>query len=181
MSALLGFWSRETAAGFVLRFTIIGGLLLGLYAFPFELFGVEQRWLTWYLEGYAKLAGGLLGLFEEGVSVSGNVIEGRFPLQIVRTCDAAEVCLLFTSAVLAFPGHLKQKAVALVIGLSWLVGANLLRICTLYYVGVLRPAWFKAAHEEVWPLLLVMFAAFVFLRSVRYLQAPGANLEATGT
>jgi exosortase/archaeosortase family protein len=180
MNAALRFWSRETPAGFVTRFAVIGGLLFGAYAFPFELFGVEQRWLTWYLEAYAQLAGGVLGLFEQGVSVTGNVIDGRFPLQIVRTCDAAEVCLLFSSAVLAFPAPLKQQAAALVIGLSWLVAANLLRICTLYYVGVLRPAWFKAGHEEVWPLLLVMFAAFVFLRSVRYLQAPRANFEATG-
>jgi exosortase/archaeosortase family protein len=176
MKSLLKGWTRESPAGFSLRFLVIGGLAFGLYAFPFELFGFKQDWLTWYLDGYAHVAGALLRLLEPSVVVTGNVIQGRFPLQIVRTCDAAEVCILFASAVLAFPAPARSKLIALLAGLPCLVAANLLRICSLYFLGVYRPAWFKTGHEEVWPLLLVVFAVFVFLRSVRFMGKPKENL-----
>jgi exosortase/archaeosortase family protein len=162
--------------GFGVRYALIAGLLFGLYAFPFDLFGFRQDWLSWYLAGYARMAGALLGVFESGVSVTGTYINGRFPLQIVRTCDAAEVTILFSSAVLAFPGPGRTKLLVLLGGVACLVVANLTRICSLYFVGVHRPGWFKAAHEEVWPLLLVAFAVLLFLRSLRFLE-PAAEAE----
>lgn len=161
---------RWHGGGFGLRYALIAGLLFAVYAFPFDLFGVQQDWLGWYLSGYAHVAGALLGLLEPGISVTGNYINGRFPLQIVRTCDAAEVTILFASAVLAFPGRLKTKLLVLAGGVACLLLANLTRICCLYFVGVLKPEWFKAAHEEVWPLLLVGFAVLLFLGSLRMLE-----------
>ena len=176
MSAAIRFWQRETPGGFLLRFVVIGGLAFSLYAFPFELFGFKQDWLSGYLEAYARLAGGVLRLFEPKLVVVGNRIEGRFPLEIVRTCDAAEICIMFATAVLAFPAPWRSKLIALGAGLPCLVAANIARICCLYFLGVYRPSWFKVGHEEVWPLLLVVFAAFVFQRSVRFMTKPKDSL-----
>jgi exosortase/archaeosortase family protein len=172
VNALARFWKRDTPAGFIVRFMVIGGLAFCLYAFPFELFGFKQDWLSSYLEAYARLAGAVLRLFEPQLVVIGNRIEGRFPLEIVRTCDAAEVCILFATAVLAFPAALRSKLIALGVGLPCLVAANITRICSLYFLGVYQPAWFKVGHEEVWPLVLVGFAAFVFQRSARFMTKP---------
>lgn len=177
MKALALWWSRPTPSGFLTRFALIGGTCFAVYAFPFELFGVQQDWLTGYLSAYAHLAGLILHPLDASVVVNGNVIEGRFPLQIVRTCDAAEVSILFASAVLAFPARAGQKLLALAVGLPSLVLANLARICCLYFIGVHRPTWFKTSHEEVWPLVLVAFAAFVFLRAVRFMQSNAGVLE----
>ena len=177
MNSLTAYWTRDSPAGFLLRFTTIGGAAFGLYAFPFELFGVKQDWLSFYLAAYARLAGALLKLFEGDVVVNGNTIQGRFPLQIVRTCDAAEISILFATAVLAFPAPWRSKLVALLVGLPCLVAANLLRICTLYFIGTIRPNWFKVSHEEVWPLVLVAFAAFAFARAARFMTRPQANLR----
>jgi len=158
---------------FALVYALIAGCLFTLYAFPAELFGAHEDWLKGYLAGYAHLAGAVLGLFERSVFVDGNYIHGRYPLQIVRNCDAAEVNILFVSAMLAFPQPLRRKAIPLGVGLLALVAANVLRICTLYYVGVWAPGWFKIAHEEVWPLVLVVFAAGVYLASVRHVEQGG--------
>ena len=176
MKAIASWWSRPTPSGFLTRFLIIGGVAFCVYAFPTELFGSKQDWLNWYLAAYARLAGILLRSFDSSVVVNGNVIEGRFPLQIVRTCDAAEVTILVTSAVLAFPGRARQKLTALAVALPCLVAANLLRICSLYFIGVRFPSWFKAGHEEVWPLLLVMFAGFVFFCCVRFIRGKEGKL-----
>lgn len=62
-----------------------------------------HRLFDGYLAGYARAAGALLSLFDPAVRVSGPEIHGRYPLVIVRDCDAMEVNILFVSAVLAFP------------------------------------------------------------------------------
>ena len=155
---------------FALTFAAVAALLFAIYAFPFELFGARRDWLHGYLAAYARLAGGVLGLFERGLRVDDTFIQGRFSMQIVRNCDAADVNILFISALVAFPAPLKAKAPLLLAGLCVLVAANVLRICTLYFVGVYLPDRFKLIHEEVWPLLLVMLTAGVFLSCVWWLE-----------
>ena len=162
---------------FALSYAAIAAALFAIYAFPFELFGAQHDWLEGYLRMFARLAGGALSLVDHGVSVSGTIINGRFPLQIVRNCDAAEVNILFGSAVMAFPAPWPRRLACLGVGISLLVTANVLRICSLYFVGVHHAAWFKTLHEEVWPLLLVGTAALLFLRAARYLR--GAAPDAT--
>lgn len=157
---------------FALTYGGIASVLFGIYAFPFELFGAERDWLTGYLAAYARLSGAVLGLAEPSVVVDGTYIYGRFALQIVRNCDAADVNILFVSAVLAFPAPRRTKALPLLLGLLALVAANVTRICSLYYVGVYRPDWFRAVHEEVWPLLLVALALVVFLACLKHLDSP---------
>jgi exosortase/archaeosortase family protein len=155
---------------FAVTFALFAGALFTVYAFPFELFGAREDWLRGYLAAYAHLAGGVLSLFEHGVVIDGTFIQGRYPMQIVRNCDAADVNIVFSSALLAFPGPWRKKALLLSLGLAALVAANVTRICSLYYVGVWAPSWFKLAHEEVWPLVLVAITVGVFLICIRRLQ-----------
>jgi exosortase/archaeosortase family protein len=165
----------KLGARFALRYALFGGVLFALYAFPFELLGVEHDPLEGYLRFFAQLAGGALHLVDQGVSVTGTLINGRYPLQIVRNCDAAEINILFASAVSAFPAPVSRKLLALLVGLTLLVTANVTRICSLYFVGVHHASWFKPMHEEVWPLALVAIAALLFLRVARYLSSEPAG------
>ncbi len=155
---------------FAVTFALIATALFTVYAFPFELFGAREDWLNGYLAAYARLAGAVLSLFERGLVVDGTYIQGRYAMQIVRNCDAADVNIVFASALLAFPGPRRKKALLLLLGLSVLVAANVTRICSLYYVGVWAPSWFKLVHEELWPLVLVALTVGVFLICIRRLQ-----------
>jgi exosortase/archaeosortase family protein len=163
-------------ARFALKYALIAGVLFAIYAFPFDLFGARSDWLSGYLAAYARLAGGVLSLFENGVVVSGARIDGRFPMEIVRNCDAIEINILFVSAVLAFPAPWRKRLSALAVGLTALVALNVLRICLLYFIGVYAPARFAVAHEQVFPLLLVVAAALAFLLCANYLRK--GSLEA---
>jgi exosortase/archaeosortase family protein len=156
-------------ARFALRYCSIAGLLFAIYAFPYELFGARHDWLAGYLCAYARLAGGVLQLFDSSVVVSGAQIGGRFPLEIARNCDAIEINILFVSAVLAFPASLSRRVAVLGVGLLALVLLNLLRICALYALGVYAPGAFVVAHEQVFPLVLVIGAALIFLCGVGFL------------
>ena len=170
---------RVLGGRFMLTYALIAAVLFSLYCFPFEFFGVTGDWLSPYLAAYARLAGACLHVFEPTLVVVGNTIVGRFSLEIIRSCDAIEVNLLFASAVLAFPAPLARKASALVVGLAALVALNILRICSLYYVGVYAPTAFERLHLEVWPLLLIGAATLAFFLGARWLgrvpsEAPSA-------
>ena len=173
-SSLLEPIAAREGAHFALRYALIAGGLLAIYAFPFELLGAQHDWLAGYLAAYAHLAGAVLGLFESGIVVVGAHIEGRFPMEIVRNCDAIEVNILFVSAVLAFPAGWRRRLLAVAVGLPVLVLLNVLRICALYAVGVHAPDLFAVAHEQLFPLLLVAAATLAFLCCARYLRAEQA-------
>ena len=159
--------TRRLGLRFALTYAAIAGVLFAIYGFPFELFGAREDWLSGYLAAYARMSGGVLGLVEPGIVVTGSIIHGRFPMEIARNCDAIDVNILFASAVLAFPASWRAKLVALGAGLCALVTLNVLRICGLYYVGVSSPAAFKVVHEEICPLLLVAATVVIFLACIR--------------
>jgi exosortase/archaeosortase family protein len=161
---------------FAIGYGMIAAVLFSIYGFPFELFGARSDWLAGYLRLYARLAGGVLQLFDSGVVVTGDRIDGRFALQIVRNCDAIEVNILFASAILAFPAPWARRLFALAGGLALLVCANIARICLLYYVGVHRPSWFATAHEEILPLALIALTALSFIGWAHYLTRPDRGL-----
>lgn len=162
---------------FAVTYVVLAAVLFSIYGFPFELFGARSDWLTPYLAAYARLAGGVLHCFDPSVVVSGTRIDGRFSLQIVRNCDAIEINILFACAVLAFPSPLARKLLVLAGGLAALVAANVLRICLLYFIGASAPAWFRVAHEELLPLVLVIAATCLFLTGARYLTRTTAIEE----
>ena len=56
-------------------------------------------------------------------------------------------------------------------GAGLLFGINVMRIVSLYYVGVYRPAWFDWLHSEVWPLGLVGIAVGAFIMWTRWAAA----------
>jgi len=157
---------------FAIGYGVVAAVLFSIYGFPFELFGARSDWLAGYLRMYARLAGAALQLFDSSVVVTGDRIDGRFSLQIVRNCDAIEINILFVSAILAFPAPWLRRLLALAGGLALLVFANIGRICLLYYLGVYRPSWFATAHEEILPLVLIALTALSFIAWARYLTKP---------
>jgi exosortase/archaeosortase family protein len=168
-------------ARFALRFALIAGAFFAVYCFPYAEHGISERWFERYLSAYASMAGGVLSLFEPSVHVTGTNIVGRIPLQIVKNCDAIEINVLFVAAVLAFPGLTSKRLVAAVVGVVLLVVANIIRICSLYYVGIYAPSSFEFFHLELWPLVLVVLAAVNFLLWASWLQRHETPLStATG-
>lgn len=158
---------------FALRFAGFGLPLFAAYTFPYDEAGTVAGWFQSYLSAYAQLAGAALALIELGVQVSGQDISGRFALRIVQSCDAMEAVILFTAAVSAFPAAWLRRLAGIVAGTAAIVTVNVARICSLYYVGVYRPARFEFYHLEVWPLVLIGAAAVAFIAWTHWvLQTP---------
>jgi exosortase/archaeosortase family protein len=167
---------------FALTFTAIAAALFCLYFFPYAENGGSEAWLSAYLERYTHFVAAVLRVVEPGISVTHTQIQGRFSMTIVRSCDAMEANILFGAAVLALPGAWWRKAVALPVGLFALVAFNVLRLCSLYYIGVYFPSHFEFAHLDLWPLLIIGFAAADFMVCASWLRRamPPSPVSAEG-
>jgi exosortase/archaeosortase family protein len=157
---------------FVVSFGVIAAVFFCIYYFPYAESGWSEAWVVAYLRRYAQIVGHVLRVFEPGIVVSQNVISGRFSMSIVKSCDAMEANMLFCAAVLALPGIAWRKAAALATGLAALVAFNVLRLCSLYCVGVYLGRWFEVMHIDVWPMLMIAFATIDFVVCARWLQIP---------
>ena len=152
-----------TALGFVVVFSLLACILLGLYYFPYENGTSVRACIEAYLHGYTAVAGAVLSVFDHSVQVRGHDIIGRYSLRIVRTCDAMDVKILYVSAVFAWPAAWERRVAAAVLGVTSLFVVNVARICALYYVGVLAPAYFKFAHHELLPAFVLVVAVGAFI------------------
>ncbi len=159
---------------FALTFIVVAIVLFSLYSFPYQERGISEHWFHSYLSGYAHLAGSVLWVFDRAVQVKGTVIDGRFSLNIVKSCDAMEANLLFLAAITAWPARWRRKLVAATVGVSMLVVVNVIRICSLYAVGIHFPSAFEFFHIELWPLLIIGAAIADFLGWAIWMRPPAA-------
>jgi len=113
---------------------------------------------------FARITGGILSLFGETVAVDGNTVQtGRFGISVVTACTGLFLTGLFSIAVIAFPTGLRSKLVGIGIGVVGLFVLNVVRLVSLYYVGVHLPGWLDTIHLLVWQSGLIVLAIAVWL------------------
>jgi exosortase/archaeosortase family protein len=147
---------RGPAIRFGITFALLSAVLLGFYYFPYSERGSIRPWLDGFLHHYAASAGFVLRWFEPHIHVTGQDIVGRYSLHIVKTCDAMDVTILLTSAIVAWPSPWKRRVVGAALGIALLFVLNVLRICSLYWIGIAFPSFFEVAHLDVWPALILL-------------------------
>jgi exosortase/archaeosortase family protein len=136
---------------------------LAAYYFPYAPDGRARAFINGFLHAYAASAGVVLRAFDPSVRVAGQEIAGAFAMRIVQTCDAMDVTILLVSAVVSWKAPIGRRLLAALVGVLALAVLNLLRICSLYLIGMLRPSLFEAAHLDVWPVVILVVTVAFFL------------------
>ena len=153
----------------------IVAVAFGFIYYPHQPGTLPARLLDGYLQGQAQLVAVVLRVFDPTVAVQGNHILGRFPLLIVLDCAALDVLALFTGAVVAFPARWSRRGIGLLAGYLVITGANVVRIATLYYVGLHHPASFDVLHEELLQFLMVAVGVGAFAGWAWWSRRPHVN------
>ncbi len=136
------FAAKKPVFLFGLKFGVLLALFYGLLATPFC-----ERILYSYLEANAWLANAILSGLGQDTHVSEVTIQSpRFAMAIRRGCDAVEPTWLLCAAMLSFPAPWKHRILGMLAGIILLQLLNLVRIITLYWIGVHLPAFFNSAH-----------------------------------
>ena len=152
MTNLRSLWQRPDA-----RFLVIFLAILGVAFTTIALNKVNDAVVIPYTGFVARLSGAVLGLLGEDITVAGcDVSSPRFAVTIYNGCNGLITSLIFVSGVLAFPASWRAKAVGVVAGLLAIQGINLVRIVSLYYIGVFLPDYFDESHILIWQSLVIL-------------------------
>lgn len=84
-----------------------------------------------------------------------------FAVVIGNGCNGAWAHLILLASVLAYPASWKEKLLGLAFGQPLLLVLNLLRVVSLFLIGVYIPAAFRAAHVYIWQFLIIGFAMLI--------------------
>jgi exosortase family protein XrtM len=148
----------------VLRFFTLFAILMGLFYLGISTPFFKNNLFPAYLQLLANISGGIISGLGHNVSIEGaSVISSRFAIEIVHGCDAIQPSALFASAVLAFPAPWLLKLPGFVIGTLFLFMINLIRIVSLFFVGVYYPQAFSIMHIEIWQPLFILLAMLFFV------------------
>lgn len=170
----------------VMRFMLIMGVLLGAFFAATSTRAFQQGFFPAYMSLNASWSAAALRLCGEDASSSGAYLRSpRFAVEIRRGCEAIEPTVLFIAAVAAFPVSIAARVVGVLLGLLGLSLLNLLRIVSLFYVGIYWPGAFETMHVEVWQPAFIVFALALWIAwaiwATRPAERPVADVTARGT
>lgn len=126
----------------------------------FRIWIAQSIFFESYLRWNAELTVLFLNVVGENAQVSDMKVESpRFSVEIKSGCDGLQASAFFVFAVLTSPVsvRLRSRIVPMIIGTMALLLLNLVRIISLYYIGIFSPRAFDIMHMDVWQ------AVFVFL------------------
>ena len=105
-----------------------------------------------------------LNLFGEHARVAGQVLtSSRFSVTIFNGCNGLEAILIFVSGVIAFPAPWRRKRLGVLLGFIAIQVFNVIRVVSLFYIGVFEPAWFNVSHVFIWQSLVIVFVVVLWL------------------
>lgn len=165
----------------VFRFGLTFSLVTLLY-YVFALVPwVDEELFPAYLRTNAQASSAILNGLGQTCHVENATIRSpQFSITIKRGCDAFEPSWLFCAAVLAFPASWRRRLSGMAIGVAVILALNLIRIVSLYYVGLHLPGFFETIHLEVWPVIFMLVALLLWLNWISWsrrnnLESPNAK------
>lgn len=155
------------------RFLILFLAILGVGFTVIALRQVNDALVTPYTAVIARMSGFILRLFGENASVTGCVVSSpRFAVTIYNGCNGLITSLIFISGVLAFPARWSAKLIGVVGGLVAIQLINLIRIVSLFYIGVFLPQHFNDAHIFIWQSLVILAGVSLWIVWAHYFALP---------
>ncbi len=150
----------------VLRFVLILVGLMGVFNLAFVYWISKGSFFEGYLALNADAGAAILRVFGENARAMGTSLSSsRYALEIKHGCDGLQVSVFFAIAVLATPCGVAMLArlPVILLGTSFLLLFNLVRIVSLYYVGIFFPSQFEIMHRGVWQPVFIFVPLFLWV------------------
>jgi len=143
----------------IFKFVVGLGLLLIAANVALSTEKVDKGLIPSYLRGWAEVSASVLNVFGENARVyDSSISSNRFSVNIKKGCDAIQPTILFICAVLASPVAFKPKIPGLFLGLAFLMAMNLVRVLSLFYVGIYWNSAFEIMHHDVWQAVFIILS-----------------------
>lgn len=160
------------------RFALVFVVALGAL-FAAELTAPVQRIavLPW-TAGIASASAGLMTLVDPQVVASGQVLRNAatgFGVSIEAGCNGVEAALILIAAMLAYPAPWRHRVLGMLAGLAAVQALNIVRVISLFYVGLWSLKAFEWSHLYLWQALIMLDVLIVFLVWIRTIPVATAR------
>ncbi|MEA2165064.1 MAG: hypothetical protein QOK37_3191 [Thermoanaerobaculia bacterium] len=146
------------------KFLIVFAVLLISFYALITIGWVDTHVVLPFTGALAQVSGAVLNLFGEGVKVGGTIISGaKFAVDIRGGCNGLEAVVFVCAAMLAFHAPMKKRIIGAAAAAITLEALNVIRIVTLYLLGVYHRKVFEMFHLAVWQTLMFGAAVLLFL------------------
>ncbi|MDD5646343.1 MAG: archaeosortase/exosortase family protein [Candidatus Bipolaricaulis sp.] len=113
---------------------------------------------------FAVVTSAILGVLGRGTVVRGtSVVSEQFGISVVTACTGWFATGLYVLAVLVYPATWRARLVGCVAGSAALFAVNVVRLVSLYYVGVYWPGSLAVVHQVVWQSLVIAVVVAMWL------------------
>ncbi len=134
---------------------------------------VNDGFVEPYTSLVARMSGGVLGAFGENVTVEGCLVRSpRFAVTIYNGCNGLITSIIFIAGVLAFPAGPAAKIIGILGGLVVIQVINLVRIISLFYIGVFLPEMFDSSHLVIWQSVVILSGVALWIVWATRLASP---------
>ena len=166
-------WQRPES-----RFLILFLVILAASFTIVALRTVNDTVVVPYTTFVARMSGFVLGLLGEDITIRGCMLSSpRFAVTIYNGCNGLITSLIFTAGVLAFPATWMAKLLGIFGGLVAIQVINLIRIISLFYIGVFLPQFFNQSHIFVWQSIVIVAGVSLWVFWAHRYAAPGQARE----
>lgn len=167
---LKSIWQRFSSSfvnRLLLKFIGLMGLFYIMWASPI----FQKTIVPFIAQLYAKIGNFVLNILGYQVKCHQDVITSQeFSIGIQNGCDGIEGLAIYLCAVVIYPASLSQKAKGILWGSLFLILLNLLRIVSLYMIGLHLPSIFDIMHESIWQILFIVLTLVVLFIWVDWLN-----------
>jgi len=112
----------------------------------------------------AVISSVVLNLFGQNTTVLGTTVQSNvFGISVVTACTGIFITGLFLIAVVALPTRWMAKLIGVGIGIGGIFLVNIVRLVSLYFIGVHWPKFLDQAHQLIWQSLLIVIAVALWL------------------
>ena len=146
---------------FLLRFSILFLLVFVLV----QWLVVSSPIMDSLLNTYASLIRLILFFLGFQVQVSGNIVfqPDGFAILISPECIATTHSLVLVAAICAYKAAIRYKIAAVSISVLIIQIINILRIVTVYSIGIYQREWFDLVHDIIWKLAMIILTIMILL------------------
>lgn len=147
---------------FVFVFLFVAGLAI-FYSIWSQL-KIDGPILGRFINLTASASSVFLNLFGFATEAFGDRVQNAsFAVDIKAGCDGIEPIAFYAVSILAYPAIKARKIVSIITGVALLFLINLIRVGSLFVIGLYLPDYFEIFHAGVWQVVFVALVALMWL------------------
>jgi len=148
----------------ILRFCILFSVFLGGFTVLLDMDFLQLYVVAPHLRQVAFCSGTTIQLLGTSCTISEtSILSSRFSVNVVQGCDSIYPTAMLWAALLAYPSTWRSKMIGIIGGASILFAVNIIRIVTMFYIGMYIPSLFDMVHIYAWQALFILLTLAVWL------------------